>query len=33
MILRKEEYNKDFQLNSNESTKRNLQDEIDHKTD
>ena len=32
MLLWKEEY-KDFQSNANKSIKRNLQDEIDHKTD
>ena len=33
MLLRKEEYKEDFQSNANKSTKRNLQDEIGHKTD
>ena len=33
MLLWKEEYKDDFQSNANKSIKRNLQDEIGHKTD
>ena len=33
MLLWKEEYKEDFQSNANKSNKRNLQDEIGHKTD
>ena len=33
MLLWKEEYKEDFQSNANKSIKRNLQDEIGHKTD